>query len=70
MKKITRLAPNQFVFEDDGKVVFQSYDTVVCTIINAKVSITEGQPQSVTTAKWLNKFLQLHTKFKSYKDFK
>ena len=74
--KITHIAPNQTSAEIDGKIIFQSYDTVVCTIENFQdgnepvIKITEGQPQSRTTAKYLNKFLQMHTNFSDYKQIK
>lgn len=73
MKTIKQLAPNQFYFFADGKIVFQSYNTIVCTIENYEngnhpvIKITESQPQSKTTAKYLNKFLQLHTGINNYK---
>ena len=75
MKNI-RLAPNQFYFITDNKIVFQSYNTIVCTIENYEngnmpvIKITENQPQSKTTAKYLNKFLKLHTYFNNYKQIK
>ena len=71
MNTIKTLAPNQMYFFSEGKIVFQSYDTIVATIENGNepiVKITEGQPQSKTTAKYLNQFLQLHTSYKSYKE--
>lgn len=68
--KAKMLAPNQIVISSPEKVVFQSYSTIVATIQDGKVSITEGQPQSKTTAKWLNRFLQDYTNFKSYKEIK
>lgn len=68
MKKIETIAPNQYYFCEGNKIVFQSYETIVCTITNGKVKITQGQPQSKTTAKYLNQFLQIHTKYKSYKE--
>ena len=74
MKPIKTLAKNQVSVETDNKIIFQSYDTVVCEITHSKsgskpiVKITEGQPQSKTTAKYLNQFLQLHTSYKSYKE--
>ena len=46
-----------------NKTVFQSYDTIVCIIENDKITITEGQPQSKTTAKYLNKFFNYFYKF-------
>ena len=76
MKPITTLANNQFSIQTDNKIIFQSYDTIVCEITNFEngnepvIKITEGQPQSKTTAKYLNQFLQLHTNYKSYKDIK
>jgi predicted ABC-type transport system involved in lysophospholipase L1 biosynthesis ATPase subunit len=74
MKTIKRLAPNQFYFYSDNKIVFQSYETIVCTIENYEngnhpvIKITENQPQSKTTAKYLNKFLSLHTQFNNHKN--
>ena len=66
---ITQLAPNQFYFQSEGKTVFQSYSTIVCTINKSgKIEITEGQPQSKTTAKYLNKFLSIHTNITNYKN--
>lgn len=71
---VKKLAPNQLYFFADNKIVFQSYDTIVCTIENYEngnepiIKITENQPQSKTTAKYLNQFLQLHTGIKSYKE--
>ena len=73
MKTIKQLAPNQFYFFSDGKIVFQSYETIVCTIENYEngnqpvVKITEGQPQSKTTAKYLNEFLRLHVGISNWK---
>ena len=74
MKTIKQLAPNQFYFFTENKIVFQSYDTIVCTIENFEngnepiIKITENQPQSKTTAKYLNKFLSLHTSIANYKN--
>ena len=76
MKPIKTLAKNQLSIETDNKIIFQSYDTIVCEITNFEngnepvIKITEEQPQSKTTAKYLNQFLQLHTSYKSYKDIK
>lgn len=70
------LAPNQCYFFNDNKIIFQSYETIICTIENYEnsnepiIKITEAQPQSKTTAKYLNKFLSLHTSYKKYKDIK
>ena len=76
MKTIKKLAPNQLYFENNDTIYFQSYDTIVCEISNYQsgnepiIKITANQPQSKTTAKYLNKFLQLHTSYKSYKEIK
>ena len=73
MNTIKQLAPNQFYFISDNKIVFQSYNTIVCIIENFEngnypiINITHGQPQSKTTAKYLNKFLKLHTYYNNYK---
>lgn len=74
MKPITQLAPNQFSIENEGKITFQSYNTIVCEITNFEngnepvIKITEGQPQSKTTAKYLNQFLGMHTCHTNYKN--
>lgn len=74
MKPVTTLGANQYSIETENKIVFQSYNTIVCEITNFEngnhpiVKITENQPQSKTTAKYLNKFLQLHTSYKKYQD--
>ena len=76
MKPIKTIANNQLSIETDNKIIFQSYNTIVCEITNFEngnepiIKITEGQPQSKTTAKYLNQFLQLHTRYNSYKDIK
>jgi len=73
MKPILTLAKNQYSIETDDKIIFQSYETVVCEISNWQngnnpvIKITEGQPQSKTTAKYLNEFLKLHTSIDNYK---
>lgn len=74
MKTVKFLAPNQCYFFADGKIVFQSYETIVCTIENYEngnqpvIKITEGQPQSKTTAKYLNEFLRLHVGIINWKN--
>ena len=74
MKPIKTLANNQLSIELDGKIVFQSYNTIVCEITNFEngnepvIKITEGQPQSKTTAKYLNQFLKLHVGIDNYKN--
>ena len=74
MKTIKQLAPNQSYFESGNKMKFQSYETIVCTIENYEdknnqiIKITEGQPQSKTTAKYLNQFLTKFTNYTNYKE--
>ena len=74
--KIKQLANNQFYYKDDTKIVFQSYDTIVCEITNFQngnhpdIKITVGQPQSKTTAKWLNEFLRITVGINNYKELK
>ena len=74
MKAIQFLAPKQCYFYAGSKIVFQSYDTIVCTVENYEngnhpiVTITDGQPQSKTTAKYLNKFLRQIIGVNNYKD--
>ena len=76
MKTVKFLAANQCYFFTDDKVVFQSYDTIVCTIENFEnenqliVTITDGQPESKTTAKYLNLFLSQIIGVANYKDLK
>ena len=73
MKTVKQLASNQVYFFSDKKIVFQSYNTIVCIIENYEdgnepiIKITDGQPQSKTTAKYLNEFLKLHVGISNYK---
>jgi hypothetical protein len=73
MKPITILAPNQFFMQTETKKIFQSYQTIVCEITNFEngnepiVKIKEGQPQSKTTAKYLNQFLDITIGQNNYK---
>ncbi|MDQ5930351.1 MAG: hypothetical protein QG594_2139 [Bacteroidota bacterium] len=73
MKPITMLAPNQFFIQTETKKIFQSYQTIVCEITNFEngnepiVKIKEGQPQSKTTAKYLNQFLDITIGQNNYK---
>ena len=76
MKPVQFLGPKQCYFYSDNKIVFQSFDTVVCTIENYEngnhpiVKITDGQPQSRITAKYLNLFLSEIIGVDNYKDLK
>ena len=72
--KVEFLAPNQAYIKTDDKLIFQSYNTVVCEITNFEngnepiIKIAEGQPQSKTTAKYLNQFLKLTVGIDNYKN--
>lgn len=76
MKTIKQLSNNQYYFYTESKIVFQSYETIVCTIENYEkgnepiVRIANGQPQSKTTAKYLNQFLEIMLGVKNYKEIK
>lgn len=76
MKTVQFLATNQCYFYSDNKIFFQSYDTIVCTVENYEngghpvIKITSGQPQSKTTAKYLNRFLSQIVGLDNYKDLK
>lgn len=71
--KVKQMAKNQLAIIESDKVIFQSYDTIVCIVSNLKdwnepvIKVTEGQPQSTTTAKWLNHFLKEYTSYDNYK---
>jgi len=74
MKPIITLAKNQYSIETGAKITFQSYNTIVCEITNFEngnepvIKLTENQPQSKTTAKYLNEFLAMHTYINNYKN--
>ena len=76
MRTVQFLAPNQCYFYSGEKIVFQSYNTIVATVENYEngnhqiVKITDGQPQSKTTAKYLNIFLSQMIGIYNYKDLK
>ena len=73
MGPITILAPNQFFMKTEKKLIFQSYQTIVCEITNFEngnepvIKIKEDQPQSKTTAKYLNQFLNITIGIGNYK---
>lgn len=70
MKAATFLAPNQCYFYSNGEIVFQSYNTIVARVneTTKQVTITDGQPQSKTTAKYLNQFLSKTVGIDNYKN--
>lgn len=73
MQAVKTIAPNQIYFESNGKIIFQSYNTIVAMIENFEdgnepiIKITDGQPQSRTTGKYLNKFLDITVGINDYK---
>lgn len=73
---VTTLQKNQYSINQGNKIIFQSYDTIVCEITNFEngnepiITIAEGQPQSKTTSKYLNEFLRMHTSFDDYRQIK
>ena len=76
MRTVKFLAPNQCYFYADEKIVFKSYCTIVATVENFEngnrptVTITKGQPESKTTAKYLNIFLSQILGINNHKDLK
>ena len=50
---------NQFIIEDESKICFQSYDSMIVTIDHDTKTITIGKDwdYSKTTGKYRNKFL-------------
>lgn len=70
MKAVIFLAQNQCYFYSNGEIVFQSYSTIVARVTETtkQVIITDGQPQSKTTAKYLNQFLSKTVGIDNYKN--
>ena len=56
---------NQFVIEDEGKICFQSYDSMIITIDYSTETIIIGQnwDYSKTTGKYRNLFMKNYTRF-------
>lgn len=71
--KVTQLQNNQFEIRTKNEIIFQSYNTIVARITNFEngnepvIELQKGQPQSKTTAKYLNKFLSNNTNIDNYK---
>lgn len=51
--------PNQFVIQDGITQYFQSYKTIVAKRENGKIYIDKDNPFSVTTSKYLYRFLDV-----------
>jgi len=72
--KVIKLADNQVALKTPKKITFISYETIVCTITNFEngnkpiVKIKKGQPESRTTTKYLNQFLDIFIGVKNYKE--
>ena len=73
---VTQLNANHQSIMHEGKAYLNSYKTIVCEITNLEnwnepvIKITEGQPESRSTAKYLNEFLSMHTSINDYKKLK
>ena len=56
--KIQKLANNQFYYNDGDKIVFQSYDSIICKIENGQTYLDKKfWDYSKTTGKYRNIFL-------------
>jgi len=68
------LAKNQLVMCLEDRYIFQSYNTLICEVTNFEngnkpvFKVTEGQPQSKTTAKYFNMFLNQFFGITNYKN--
>lgn len=56
---------NQFIIEDEGKICFQSYDSMIVTIDYNTQTIVVGNDwdYSQTTGKYRNLFMKNYTRF-------
>ena len=54
--------PNQLIVTGKDVIYFQSYQTIVAKLENGKFAIDKGNPFSVTTSKYLYKFLNVDSK--------
>ena len=58
MKNLKKLANNQFYYNDGDKIVFQSYDSIICKIENGQTYLDKKfWDYSKTTGKYRNIFL-------------
>ena len=54
---------NQYIIHDNGRVSFQSYDSIIATIIDGEIFLDSIYwNYSKTTSKYLNKFLNMTSK--------
>lgn len=49
---------NQFVLKEEKNAVLQSYESVVVTIIDGKVTFKKNWNYNITTSKYVYKFLE------------
>jgi hypothetical protein len=69
MSPIKKLAPNCYVItQGDGTIILQSYNTIVLKKVNEEIYLLEGQPESNTTARHINKFLGYYTRYEGTRD--
>jgi hypothetical protein len=68
MSPIKNLAANCYVITQGETIFLQSYNTLVLKKENEKIYLLEGQPESKTTAKHINKFLSEYTSYKNTQD--
>jgi hypothetical protein len=68
MSPIKKLAPNCYVITQEETIFMQSYNTIVLKKVNEKIYLLEGQPESKTTAKHINKFLGYYTRYEGTQD--
>lgn len=56
---------NQFIIEDEGKICFQSYDSMIVTIDyrNETIIVGKNWDYSITTGKYRNMFMKDYTRF-------
>ena len=51
---------NQYIINDNGRVSFQSYDSIIATIVDGEIFLDSIYwNYSKTTSKYLNKFLNM-----------
>ena len=54
---------NQYIINDNGRVSFQSYDSIIATIVDGEIFLDSIYwNYSKTTSKYLNKFLNMTSK--------
>lgn len=54
---------NQFVHWDDKKIIFKSYETIICHVEGNKITLDPKWDYSQTTTKYLCQFLERYASF-------